>query len=165
MTGEEIDLDDFVKTDGPDKNKRAQNIANDPYAAAKFFHLMIQAIIRILLQVEVQAERTVISGKGIFGELSAYFGTVESQGRGTLHLHMLIWLKDAPTSEKMKKNLLTEEFRNLVQHFINENIRSYIDGLEMDESVKLVPNETDIAYSRPPNPSSITYEDDLLDFE
>ncbi|KAJ3720729.1 hypothetical protein DFJ43DRAFT_960931, partial [Lentinula guzmanii] len=33
------------------------------------------------------------SGKGVFGKVSVYYGVVEAQGRGTLHLHLLIWLK------------------------------------------------------------------------
>ena len=158
LAGEEINLDDFIKTDAPDKLTRAQNIAKDPYAAAKFFHFLICTIIRILFNVEIKQGRELNCGEGIFGELSAYFGTVESQGRGTLHLHMLIWLKDAPTSIEMKQKLLTDEFRDLIRSFIKENMRSHIDGLESDQSVKQFPNETDIAYSRPPHPSSTTYE-------
>jgi hypothetical protein len=41
FAGEQIDLDNFVALMGPDQDKRAQNIAADPYAAAKFFHFMI----------------------------------------------------------------------------------------------------------------------------
>jgi hypothetical protein len=29
---------------------------------------------------------------GIFGEVSTYFGAVETNGRGMLHLHCLVWL-------------------------------------------------------------------------
>ncbi|OWZ10380.1 hypothetical protein PHMEG_00016776 [Phytophthora megakarya] len=35
---------------------------------------------------------TQISFKGVLDELQAYFGIVETQGRGTLHIHFLIWL-------------------------------------------------------------------------
>ncbi|KZT03540.1 uncharacterized protein LAESUDRAFT_636720, partial [Laetiporus sulphureus 93-53] len=55
---------------------------------------------------------------GVFGYVNAYFGTVESQGRGTLHLHMLIWLKDSPTSDEMSSLLRTEEFRQKMVAFI-----------------------------------------------
>jgi hypothetical protein len=37
--GEEINLDNFMATMGPPKEKRTQNIAGDPYGAAKFFHI------------------------------------------------------------------------------------------------------------------------------
>ena len=48
---------------------------------------------------------------GILGYVTAYFGTVESQGWGTLHLHLLIWLKHAPTSDEISELLKSEEFR------------------------------------------------------
>ncbi|KAJ3899403.1 hypothetical protein F5879DRAFT_772747, partial [Lentinula edodes] len=31
--------------------------------------------------------------KGVFGEVAVYYGVVEAQGRGSLHIHLLIWLK------------------------------------------------------------------------
>ena len=79
FAGEEIDMDSFMATLGPDKAKRAKNIADDPYAAAKFFHFMITTILEMLFQVKVTAAQ-VKSGMGVFGRVAAYFGTVESQG-------------------------------------------------------------------------------------
>ena len=32
---------------------------------------------------------------GFYGKTEAYYGTVEQQGRLTLHLHMLLWIKNA----------------------------------------------------------------------
>ena len=32
---------------------------------------------------------------GYFGGTEAYYGTVEQQGRLTLHLHLLLWIKGA----------------------------------------------------------------------
>ena len=44
---------------------------------------------------------------GIFGYVSGYFGMVEAQGRGSLHVHMLLWLKHAPNADEML-DLLTQ---------------------------------------------------------
>jgi hypothetical protein len=46
FAGEEIDLDRFLemKAKGPDADQRAKNIASDPYAAAKFFHFLINRL-------------------------------------------------------------------------------------------------------------------------
>ncbi len=77
--GADIDLNEFLATAGPDAHQRAQNIAKDPYAAAKFFHFLIQAIICTLFGIDTTNYRA-ISEKGIFGYVSAYFGVVESQG-------------------------------------------------------------------------------------
>ncbi|SJL10774.1 uncharacterized protein ARMOST_14168 [Armillaria ostoyae] len=41
ITGESIDLDDFVKHSGPSPTVRSKTIAADPYASAKFFHLIV----------------------------------------------------------------------------------------------------------------------------
>ena len=48
--------------------------------------------------------------EGIFGKVQSYVGTVEAQGRGTLHLYMLLWLKDAPTADEMKTALKSDLF-------------------------------------------------------
>ncbi|KIN94543.1 hypothetical protein M404DRAFT_90965, partial [Pisolithus tinctorius Marx 270] len=80
FAGEHIDMDNFLATIGPSKEKRAENIAGDPYAAAKFFHFTIKTIIQTLFGVTV-TPYSVHCQKGIFGFVKAYFGVVESQGR------------------------------------------------------------------------------------
>jgi Helitron helicase-like domain at N-terminus len=84
FAGETIDLNDFVQTLGPDKEKRACNIARDPYAAAKFFRFTVTTILETLFQIKVLRVQTT-SDMGVLGRVSAYFGVTESQGRGTLH--------------------------------------------------------------------------------
>jgi hypothetical protein len=101
FAGEEIDLDSFDRTAGPDSAQRAKIVADDPYAAAKFFHFIVQAIFEELMGITIHRHKRVgnIERKeGIFGTLEGYIGTVEAQGRGTLHLHTLIWLRGAPTA-------------------------------------------------------------------
>ncbi|KAF9040359.1 hypothetical protein BDZ89DRAFT_1210221 [Hymenopellis radicata] len=165
FAGEKIDLDDFLATQGPDAHQRAQNIAQDPYAAAKFFHFLIHAILTTLFGVTTTKHR-VHSEKGIFGYVSAYFGVVESQGRGSLHFHLLVWLLHAPTLAEMQDLLRTEEFREKVRNYIRANVRAYTPGMDSHESVKAIPNEVEIAYSRPPNPfDDVEYEQHCQNFE
>jgi len=45
FTGADINLDQFDHITGPDAATRAFRIAHDPYAAAKFFHFTINAIL------------------------------------------------------------------------------------------------------------------------
>ncbi|KAJ3912169.1 hypothetical protein F5877DRAFT_93634 [Lentinula edodes] len=78
FAGESIDMDAFEATMGPNKEVRAKDIADDPYAAAKFFHFIIQAILRTLFGVQVTPYR-IKSSEGIFGRVRSYFGAVESQ--------------------------------------------------------------------------------------
>lgn len=161
FAGENIDLDNFIATMGPDKDTRAKNVASDPYAAAKFFHFLINTIFETLFQIK-STKYQVKSGMGILGRVAAYFGTVESQGRGTLHLHLLIWLKHAPTSDEISELLKSEEFRARIIVYIRANLRAYLPGLESAESVKQIPCHQEIAYNRPPNPE---YDNELRLFE
>ncbi len=164
FAGEEIDLDRFLGTCGPSAERRAAVIAEDPYAAAKFFHFMIATVLDTLFQVSATSF-SVQSRMGVLGRASAYIGTVESQGRGSLHLHMLLWLQDTPRSEQLHDLLKTEAFRERVRTYIRANIRAYLPGLESAQSVRAIPKEKEIAYSRPPNPSSPTFAADVADFE
>ncbi|KAK6996194.1 hypothetical protein R3P38DRAFT_3629326 [Favolaschia claudopus] len=84
FAGEDIDLDRFMAALGPDGEKRAQNVAADPYAAAKFFHFTIRTILEVLFGIEVTPFQ-VRSSMGILGEVAAYFGFVEAQNRASLH--------------------------------------------------------------------------------
>lgn len=164
FAGEEIDMDRFVAHSGPNKDLRAKNIADDPYAAAKFFHFMITTILETLLGMKVTPAQ-VKSSMGVFGHITAYFGVVESQGRGTLHLHLLIWLKHVPSSDKMSALLKTEEFRARVVAFIHANIRAYAPGFEDEDSVKNLPHNNEVSYSRPPTPGSANYDTQLSSLE
>lgn len=58
----------------------------DPAAVARFFHYTCKAVLDGLL-----------GGKpaktGVLGDISNYFGVVESNGRGMLHLHAFVWVR------------------------------------------------------------------------
>jgi Helitron helicase-like domain at N-terminus len=164
FAGEEIDLDKFESTLGPNKDERAKNIADNPYASAKFFHFIIQTILETLLQIRITNYK-VLGEMGILGRVSAYFGTVESQGRGTLHLHILIWLENTPNADEIKEMLKTEDFRAKVAAYIRANLRAYLPGLESVESVNMIPREPEIAWSRPPDPDAEDYDRQLESME
>ena len=164
FAGENIDLDLFNVMLGPSKQKRAANIAMDPYAAAKSFHTIIQVTLETLFGVTVTSYR-VHTSEGVFGRVSAYFGVVESQACATLHLHMLLWLLNAPSTEKIEELLRTEAFRARVKEFIRENIRAYLPGLDSADTIKNIPNEVEVAYSRPPKPNVAGYSDQLANVE
>jgi hypothetical protein len=59
----------------------------------------------------------------------------------------------------MSELLRTEEFRNRVVAYIRANLRAYLPGLESLATIKNIPREKNLAYNRPPNPDSLTYED------
>jgi len=72
------------------KSEKENLIADNPVASARFFHFMMQAFIKHVLGVDTDHP-------GIYGDTAAYYGTVEQQGRLTLHMHMLLWIRGALT--------------------------------------------------------------------
>ncbi len=148
LLGADIDFDNLTGQSGPNGKERANNIANDPYAASKFFHFMIETIFETLLGIKVTPYQ-IKSEMGVLGEIGAYFGVVECQGRGTLHFHCLIWLKNSPSADRIQELLKSEDFRQQMQSYIKANIRAYMPGLEDEETVKAMPARTDIAFNRP----------------
>jgi len=86
LTGENIDLEDVYRGEDMNEWRRKVLAARNPAACAQFFDLMVNKFIRIVLRYD-RAE------PGAFGRCIGYYGTVEAQGKGTLHCHMLIWLR------------------------------------------------------------------------
>lgn len=159
IAGEEIDLDNFEKTSGPNSDQRSMNISEDPYAAAKFFHFIIQVIIEELFGVKAGGQgHSIKRNEGIFGEVAAYVGTVEAQGRGTLHLHIVVWLSGALSSSEMKEALQSDKFRRKVSTYIATNIRADIHGANA-AAVNRMPREKAVSYSRTCDPRKPLYEE------
>jgi len=152
IAGTDIDLDDFDATAGPTAEQRAQNVASDPFASAKSFHFIINTILDVVFGIR-RTPAGIERRQGVFGTVRAYIGTVEAQGRGTLHLHMLLWLKDAPTPSVMQAALQEQRFRQRVTDFIKATIHADIDGKNTD-AVLQIPKRQAVSYSRPVNLST-----------
>jgi hypothetical protein len=88
-------------------------IANNPVAGARFFHFMVENFIEHVLGV----------GKrhcGFYGNTSAYYGTVEQQGRLTLHLHLLLWIRGALTPQEIRDKIMdpNSDFQKLMVEYL-----------------------------------------------
>ncbi|KAF7977176.1 hypothetical protein HWV62_4617 [Athelia sp. TMB] len=81
------------------KDARRRLIAQNPVAGAKFFDFIVKSFVRNVLGVGRQ-------GTGLYGKMSAYYGTVEQQGRLTLHLHLLLWIRGALTPQEIRDRML-----------------------------------------------------------
>ncbi|KAH9046205.1 hypothetical protein EDB84DRAFT_1629053 [Lactarius hengduanensis] len=135
LCGQNIDLDAL---DAFDQRPSDGSIAADPFATASFFHLIVNAILEALLGImNCNQNQPIKRETGILGDVDACVGTVEAQGRGTLHLHMVLWLKGSPPSHQMKEMLQTPEFRADVQS---------------------IPRETRVSFSRPVDPRMPQYD-------
>jgi hypothetical protein len=79
LAGADIDLDNFDQTSGPNSSARTATIAADPFAAASFFHLIIDAVLQELFGVKAHSKNSHVETKpGIFGNMSGYIGTIEA---------------------------------------------------------------------------------------
>lgn len=164
FAGESINMDRFSATAGPSEQTRARNVALDPFAAALAFNYMSIVLLEHLWGVK-KTDFTTSSSVGALGTVEAYFGVVEAQGRGTLHLHMMVWLKDAPTAEEMERFLKDEGFREKVKAFISMHIRSHVEGLGSKEEVDATPRQRGVGFSRPPDPDSESFESGARELE
>ena len=68
-------------------DKSTHLVCQNPVAGARFFHFMVETFISDVLGVDEKHS-------GLYGDTNGYYGTVEQQGCLTLHLHMLIWIKE-----------------------------------------------------------------------
>ncbi|PPQ97075.1 hypothetical protein CVT26_001258 [Gymnopilus dilepis] len=102
--GEEIDVDELFKGNLQEMDawRRKVYAARNPAASAKFFDLMVQTFVKIILKHGT-------GRRGLYGVCEAYFGAVEAQGKGTLHIHMLIWLRGHPSPEILREQLMTSD--------------------------------------------------------
>lgn len=71
-------------------------------AVAKFFEATCTGIFEHLLAAGSQEG-------GLLGPVSTYFGTVETNGCGMLHLHCLVWLSGAFHLSKIREQLQTDD--------------------------------------------------------
>lgn len=98
LAGDNIMLEDIERGEDLSRWKRSLLAAKNPSACAQFFHIMISAFIRIVL-------RHGRDGPGVYGNCVAYYGTVEAQGKGTLHCHMLLWLEGHLSPQSLKDKM------------------------------------------------------------
>ncbi len=80
-------LDDSGSSTFAKEFNQATAVMN-PVAVAQFFEATCTGFFKHLLA-------TGFTGEGLLGPVSTYYGTVETNGRGMLHLHCLVWLRRA----------------------------------------------------------------------
>ncbi|OBZ77801.1 hypothetical protein A0H81_02179 [Grifola frondosa] len=98
--GEEIDLMSS-EPDIPLPWDCLRAIASNPVACARFFHVIVTAFIQHIL-------RAGDDKPGLFGKTRSYYGTVESQGRLTLHLHLLLWIASCVSPQDIRDRVLND---------------------------------------------------------
>ena len=102
--GEEVAAWRLLEEDDPDlgqKEEMLRRVAEDPFAQAVFSDLMIRLYLEHCVGVHVDFRDGLsdsacarLMTPGLFGVVQAFFGPVETQGRGGLHAHVSVWVKN-----------------------------------------------------------------------
>ena len=140
----------------PDFSQRADAIAkviSNPVAGARFFDYMVRAFIKHILGVGSNYP-------GLFGDTEAYYGTVEQQGRLTLHLHLLLWIKKAMSLSDIRAKIMEQDsafFAAISAYMSDCHQGEFINATmqEVDEAIKASkqnPNYIPPTYTMPTSP-------------
>jgi len=116
-----------------DGNERYRLIARNPVAGARFFHFVVQMFIKHVLGVDQVHP-------GLYGNTSAYYGTVEQQGRLTLHLHLLLWISGALTPQEIRDRIMdvNSDFqKKLVEYLESVCVGEFLTGPKIDVSERV----------------------------
>lgn len=101
---------------------RAVFITSHPHVAALAFDKMVSNFLDVVVRRKHEKP-------GLFGDCIAYFGIVEAQGRGTLHLHLLLWLKDNPNPQALRDTMEGDgDFRRNVITWLEDIIQCELPG-------------------------------------
>ena len=122
---------------------RAQLVAKNPAASARVFNLFCETVFERLIGVKLQknSRNSDRKARGVFGKSYAYYGVVEVQGRGGLHLHALIWSALGPrlmaswAHLKDKRDIIEHELSKMVYASLDEGLTDEID--EMDRKPRV----------------------------
>ncbi|ETO80797.1 hypothetical protein F444_04777, partial [Phytophthora nicotianae P1976] len=80
------------------KAKSGEIATANPYICARYFDYLMNVFIEVALNWNMEAGCTRAEG-GLFGCTTAFFAATEAQNStGSLHTHMLIWIKDMPAT-------------------------------------------------------------------
>ncbi|TFK53371.1 hypothetical protein OE88DRAFT_1711412 [Heliocybe sulcata] len=101
---------------------------------------MVKLFIKHVLGIQSDHE-------GLYGKTSAYYGTVEQQGRLTLHLHLLLWITNSLSPQDVRERIMD------VNSDFQMRIIAYLEGTHQGEfignNIQQVQAEVDFQMSHP----------------
>lgn len=85
-----------------------------------WFDALVQIFITSIIGFD-QNQRAPLRRGGAFGTVFAYFGTVETQGRGSLHIHMMLWIAGLPpTNMQLRQRCMdSTQFIDTLKNFVS----------------------------------------------
>lgn len=150
--GDDIDIEDIARGEDMSKFQRSLLAAHNPHACAQFFDTIVRSFIHVILRYGRK-------GKGLFGECNGYFGTVETQGKGTLHIHFLIWLKGHLSPQSLRDKMMQSEiYQGKVFRWLESIIKCELLGTKkvvVEPNGKAMPPPNRSHTTGDPNPGTI----------
>jgi hypothetical protein len=105
----------------PSAATRQEILSSSPAACALAFQRAVDFFIEHVIGYDLKHHSARVGG-GCFGVPIALFGAVEEQGRGSLHVHILVWIKGAVSlsmlSEKMTRPEEWEALRKKMSAYV-----------------------------------------------
>ena len=126
-------------------DERYRLIANNPVAGARFFHFMVEIFIKHVLGVGTDH-------RGFYGQTAAYYGTVEQQGRLTLHLHLLLCLRGVLSPQEIRDRLMdpNSTFQNkMVEYLESVHAGEFQTGTMEQVDAKIKEKQSSANYQDP----------------
>jgi hypothetical protein len=129
LAGIELSGDISAAANGP---LRATIAISNPVAVAEFFHCVCRGVLRGLLATSTDQA-------GILGDLSNHYGVVETNGRGMLHMHALLWLRGNLAFDTLRDRLLNDsDFATHMIRYLEATITQSInDAIPHDPEINL----------------------------
>jgi hypothetical protein len=88
--------------------------------------------------------------KSIFGLIYGYYSVIETQGRGSLHCHMIIWGGLSPSM--IQNGCLDDKCKQTFIDILNQSFQCYLPGnihLETLIQQQMRKNKIDVSNTRP----------------
>jgi len=123
FAGHDIHIDNISWGEELSEWQRKLFAAKHPASCALFFHYIMTKFVRIIL-------RHGREGRGLYGRCTGYYGTVEAQGKGTLHCHMLIWLQGHLSLQTLHNRMKgSTSYKDSVFRWLESVIQGEFPGL------------------------------------
>ena len=103
-------------------NERNLLVSQNPVAASRFFDLMVRMFIKHVLGIGTDHS-------GLYGNTAGYYGTVEQQGRLTLHLHTILWIENALSPQEIRDKLMNNDCE------FQQSLVQYLEGCQKGEFI------------------------------
>jgi hypothetical protein len=128
-----------------DNDKAKVMIAKNPVAGARFFDYMIRMFIKHVLGVNE-------THPGLYGDTAGYYGTVEQQGRLTLHLHLLLWIRSSFTPQEIRDKIMDTQSdfqKKIVEYLESVHMGEFFEGTKEDVNIRKQNSKLDPEYKTP----------------